>query len=131
MGAVVVCFNAPFDLSRLALEYRKAKNKNTGWATVLWRYKRKPDKLKPKLRIQAQRFALGFYQPRRRRSTHWLIYRGRFLDLSVLGWALRNKHMDLNGFLDSFKLKGKMEHEPTGRVTSQNWNTGGGMRSEP
>ena len=31
-GAVVVNFNAPFDLSRLALEYREARNKNTGWS---------------------------------------------------------------------------------------------------
>src|SRR5882762_8011958 len=30
-GAALVCFNAPFDLSRLALDYREARNKNTGW----------------------------------------------------------------------------------------------------
>src|SRR5260370_11529648 len=35
-GAVIVCFNAPFDLSRLALEYREAQSKNTGWSVVLW-----------------------------------------------------------------------------------------------
>jgi len=28
-GAVIVCFNAPFDLSRLALEYREARKKNS------------------------------------------------------------------------------------------------------
>src|ERR1039458_8976408 len=47
-GAVIVCFNAPFDLSRLALEYREARNKNSGWSMVLWRYQGKPDKFKPK-----------------------------------------------------------------------------------
>src|SRR5450432_3332523 len=35
-GAAIVCFNAPFDLSRLALEYREARSKNTGWSMVLW-----------------------------------------------------------------------------------------------
>ena len=34
-------------------------------------------------------------------------YRGRYLDLSVLGWALRNRHMTPDGFLKSFGLKGK------------------------
>jgi hypothetical protein len=29
-GAVIVCFNAPFDLSRLALEYRPAQAKSSG-----------------------------------------------------------------------------------------------------
>jgi hypothetical protein len=51
-GAAIVCFNAPFDLSRLALEYREARNKNTGWSMILWRYQGKPDKLKPKLRVK-------------------------------------------------------------------------------
>src|SRR5205814_7931554 len=29
-----------------------------------------------------------------------------------------NRHMTLEGFLNSFKLKGKMKHEPTGKVTN-------------
>src|SRR4029077_15360 len=32
-------------------------------------------------------------------------------------WALRNKHFTLEHALKSFGLKGKMRHEPTGRVT--------------
>jgi hypothetical protein len=144
MGALIVCFNSPFDLSRLALEYRKAQSKNTGWSVVLWKYKGKPDKLRPKLRIKPKDsrsafislagavlrikedeqaglgvgddrsdIALGFDLGNR------LVYRGRFLDLSVLGWALRNKHADLNGFLSMFGLKKKREHEPTGLVSRE------------
>jgi hypothetical protein len=41
-GAVIVCFNAPFDLSRLALEYPNAQSKNTGWSMVLWKYEGGP-----------------------------------------------------------------------------------------
>jgi hypothetical protein len=48
-----------------------------------------------------------------------VIYRGRFLDLSVLCWALRNKHLTLDAALDSFSLEGKLKHEPTGRVTNK------------
>src|SRR5207253_3590618 len=48
LGAVIVCFNAPFDLSRLGVEYREAQDKNTGWSIVLWLYKGNPDKLKPR-----------------------------------------------------------------------------------
>ena len=117
MGAVIVCFNSPFDLSRLALEYREAQSKNTGWSTVLWRYKRKADKLKPKLRIKPKDSRSAFINLAGGDVYARLIYQGRFLDLSVLGWALRNKHLDLNGFLESFKLDKKLEHEPTGCVT--------------
>lgn len=51
-GTVIVCFNAPFDLSRLALEYREAQSKNTGWSMVLWTRKGGADVFRPKLRIK-------------------------------------------------------------------------------
>jgi len=116
-GAVIVCFNAPFDLSRLALEYRAAKNKNTGWSMVLWEYDGDPDKFKPKLRIKPKDSRSAFIGLAGGDPGNRVVYRGRFLDLSVLGWALRNRHMTLEGFLKSFGLKGKMQHEPTGEVT--------------
>ncbi len=119
LGAVIVCFNAPFDLSRLALEYREARNKNTGWSMVMWEYKGKPDKLKPRLRIKPKDSRSAFINLAGGDPSKRLVYQGRFLDLSVLGWALRNRHLDLNGFLRSFGLKGKMQHEPTGRVTKE------------
>ena len=118
-GAVVVCFNAPFDLSRLALEYREARKKNSGWSMVLWRYEGKPDKLKPKLRIKPKDSRSAFISFAGGDPNNRTVYRGRFLDLSVLGWALRNRHMTLEGFLKSFGLEGKIDHEPTGRVTKK------------
>jgi hypothetical protein len=119
MGAVIVNFNAPFDLSRLALSFPEAKSKNAGWAMVLWNYRGRPDKLKPKLRIKPKDSRAAFIDVAGGDPANRLIYRGRFLDLSVLGWALRNRHLDLNGFLRSFGLKPKMPHEPTGRVTKR------------
>lgn len=116
-GAVVVCFNSPFDLSRLALEYREAQIKNSGWSMVLWKYQGKPDKLKPRIRIKPKDSRSAFISLAGGDPNNRVIYRGRFLDLSVLCWALRNKHLGLDSALDSFNLEGKLEHEPTGRVT--------------
>lgn len=118
-GAIVVNFNAPFDLSRLALEYRRAQKKNSGWSMVLWKYKGQPDKLKPKLTIKPKDSRSAFIKLAGGDPANRLVYQGRFLDLSVLGWALRNRHMTLEGFLNSFHLEGKIEHEPTGRVTKK------------
>lgn len=118
-GALIVCFNAPFDLSRLALEYREARRKNSGWSMVLWKYEGEPDKLKPKLRVKPKDSRSAFIGFAGGDPNNRTIYRGRFLDLSVLGWALRNRHMTLEGFLKSFGLKGKLDHEPTGRVSEK------------
>jgi hypothetical protein len=118
-GACIVCYNAPFDLSRLALEYREAQIKNSGWSMVMWKYQGKPDKLKPKLRIKPKDSRSAFISLAGGDPNNRVIYRGRFLDLSVLCWALRNRHLTLETALDSFGLKGKMQHKPTGRVTKK------------
>jgi hypothetical protein len=118
-GAVIVCFNAPFDLSRLALEYREAQRKNTGWSMVLWTRKGGSDVFRPKLRIKPKDSRSAFINLAGGDPNNRAVYGGRFLDLAVLGWALRNRHMTLVGFLDSFGLEGKADHEPTGRVTKR------------
>lgn len=118
-GAAIVCFNAPFDLSRLALEYRKAQSKNTGWSIVLKKYKGKPDKMMPRLRIKPKDSRSAFISLAGGDHENRVVYAGRFLDLSVFVWALRNQHMTLDSALDSFHLEGKMKHEPTGLVTKQ------------
>jgi hypothetical protein len=49
-GAVIVCFNSPFDLSRLAVKFRSAKLKNTGWSATPWPDEKDPFKPKPWIR---------------------------------------------------------------------------------
>jgi len=51
-GATVVCFNSPFDLSRLALGFPEAQSKNTGWSIKFWKERSKKQKFKPHLRIK-------------------------------------------------------------------------------
>lgn len=116
-GAVIVCFNAPFDLSRLALDYCEAKSKNSGWSMVLWKYNGKPDMFKPRLRIKPKDSRSAFIDLAGGDPNGRAVYRGRFLDLSVLGAAMRSLHLTLDGFLETFSLTGKLAHEPTGRVT--------------
>jgi hypothetical protein len=119
MGACVVCYNSPFDLSRLALEYREAQIKNSGWSMVMWQHQGQPDSFKPKLRIKPKDSRSAFINLAGGERGNRLIYRGRFLDLSVFCWALRNRHFTLEHALKSFGLKGKLRHEPTGRVTEK------------
>ena len=119
LGACIVCFNSPFDLSRLALEYRKAQIKDSGWSMVLWRHHGGPDTFRPKLRIKPKDSRSAFINLAGGEPDSQVIYRGRFLDLSVFCWALRNRHFTLEHALKSFGLKGKMHHEPTGRVTEK------------
>ena len=116
-GAAIVCFNSPFDLSRISLKSRPAKLKNTGWSVTPWPDEADPFKPKPWIRIKPKDSRSAFISLVGGDPSMRLNYSGRVLDLSVLGWALRNKHMDLDGFLKSFGLKPKAKHEPTGCVT--------------
>jgi len=117
VGAAIVCFNSPFDLSRVSLKSRPAKLKNTGWSVTPWPDDPDPFEPKPWIRIKPKDSRSAFMSLVGGDSSMRTNYSGRFLDLSVLGWALRNKHKDLNGFLESFHLKPKVDHEPTGLVT--------------
>src|SRR5207302_8485288 len=96
-GAAIVAFNLPFDLSRLAVEYRIASGAGKrGWSFVIFRYRDKktgkwlPNSFRPRVQLRPKDSKAAFIrlaggdmnQP----------YRiGRFLDLKTLAWALRNK----------------------------------------
>jgi hypothetical protein len=59
---------------------------------VFWKYQSKPDKFKPKLRVKPKDSRSAFISFAGGDPNNRTVYRGRFLDLSVLGWALRNRH---------------------------------------
>lgn len=44
---------------------------------------------------------------------------GRFLDLKTLAWALRNRSFSLDSACREWKVPGKLDHVPTGRVTRE------------
>jgi hypothetical protein len=125
-GAAIVAFNLPFDLSRMAVEYRVARGAGKrGWSFVLSRYWDKekgvwlPNSFRPRVQLRPKDSKAAFIrlaggdmnQPYRL---------GRFLDLKTLVWALRNKSLSLDGACREFKVQGKLDHyEPSGRVTKE------------
>jgi len=121
-GAGIVAFNLPFDLSRIAVEYRVARGAGgRGWSFVVFRYKTKhgwvPNTFRPRVQLRPKDSKAAFIrlaggdmnQP----------YRvGRFLDLKTLVWALRNKSLSLDSACREFKVEGKLDnYAPTGKVT--------------
>lgn len=124
-GAAIVAFNLPFDLSRLAVEYRVARGAGgRGWSFVVFRYRNKakgewlPNSFRPRVQLRPKDSKAAFIrlaggdmdQP----------YRvGRFLDLKTLVWALRNKSLSLESACREFKVPGKLpDYVPSGRGTS-------------
>jgi hypothetical protein len=122
--AAIVAFNLPFDLSRLAVEYRVARGAGgRGWSFVVFRYRNKakgewlPNSFRPRVQLRPKDSKAAFIrlaggdmnQP----------YRvGRFLDLKTLVWALRNKPLSLESSCREFKVPGKLhDYVPSGRVT--------------
>lgn len=125
-GAAIVAFNLPFDLSRLAVEYRVARGAGgRGWSFVVFRYKNKskgewvPNTFRPRVQLRPKDSKAAFIrlaggdmnQP----------YRvGRFLDLKTLVWALRNRSLSLDSACREFKVPGKLDnYVPSGRVTPE------------
>ena len=122
-GAAVCAYNLPFDLSRIAVEYRVAHGAGKrGWSFVIFRYWDKkngkwlPNSFRPRIQLRPKDSKAAFIrlaggdkdQPFRR---------GHFLDVKTLAWSLRNKSFSLESACREFKVSGKLDHAPTGRVT--------------
>src|ERR1039458_5107293 len=122
--AMVVGFNLPFDLSRLALDWEIAAN--GGWSLILSQW-RNPDtgqlqanKFFPRIVVNAlnsktaiiysTRAPLSEPGTRSKRSKLWPV--ARFLDLRTLPCALRNKSYTLQTACDEFHIPGKLAHKP-------------------
>jgi hypothetical protein len=128
--AFIVCFNAGFDLSRIAVDWRTAKN--GGWSLIFsqWRDpksgKLKPNKFFPRIVIKALNSKTSIIHSTRppmseprtidEKVKHWP--GARFLDLRTLLWALRNRSYSLESACKEFKTEHqKIDHQPTGKVT--------------
>jgi hypothetical protein len=129
-GAAVVGFNLPFDLSRLAVDCRKARRRNDGWSLILSQDKDpetgllRHNPLRSRIVVTPKDAKAAFIRLAgtgiRSKKTGKRIkpYRaGRFLDLRTLGWALRNKSYSLESACQDFKVEGKIDHTPTGRIS--------------
>src|SRR5713101_4337870 len=121
-GALIVGFNLPFDISRIAAQWTTARN--GGFSFVLSQLSEKgvENRHRPRIRIAplngvAQQIELTAVY-RKNEQQRWR--RGRFLDLHTLAFALTDNSYSLASAIRAFGSQPeKMEHEPTGRVTEQ------------
>lgn len=130
--ALVVGFNLPFDLSRLAIDNKNARDRNEGWSLVMFQDKDpesgkvRENPFRPRVIVTPKdskaafiRFA-GISKRSKKTKQRLIPYTaGRFLDLRTFGWALRNKSYSLQLACEDFGLHGKLDHKPTGRVSAE------------
>jgi hypothetical protein len=122
-GAIVCAFNLPFDLSRIAIEYRVARGAGQrGWSFIVSRYwdqekgKWLPNSFRPRIQLRPKDSKAAFI---RLAGGEKPFRSGRFLDLKTLAWALRNRSFSLDGACREWKVPGKLDHAPSGRITRE------------
>lgn len=131
--ALIVAFNAPWDISRISVDYKTARNGDRSWTLVFsQRISRKTGELeanpeRPRMRVVSKDSKAAFFSltcPFR--PEEWPCYTVgkkmrvvcRVLDLHTLAWALYNESYSLKRFCRDLKTPNqKQDHEPTGTVT--------------
>jgi hypothetical protein len=120
-GDLIVGFNLPFDLSRLAVKFASAQR--DGWSLALTlRKSRRTGKSeidieRPRIVISSINSKIAFVKLSSKwRPEEWP-NEPRFLDLRTLTFALRNVPHSLSSACKAFGVPGKMNHTPSGKVT--------------
>ena len=120
-GDLIVGFNLPFDLSRIAVKFTNARK--NGWSLALTLRKSKKtgfteiDPERPRIVITSINSKMAFFRLSSKwRPDEWR-NEPRLLDLRTLTFALRNIASSLSSACRVFGVPGKMSHTPTGRVT--------------
>jgi hypothetical protein len=119
---LIVGFNLPFDFSRLAI--RSVEGRKGDWSLALshlWKNPKTgrvvPNPKRPRIIVDAQNSKLAFIKLGSvLHKEEWP--EGRFLDLRTLSWALRNVSYNLDGACKAFQVQGKVNHKPSGRISS-------------
>jgi hypothetical protein len=113
---LIVGFNLPFDLSRLAVRWAKADK--GGWSLILSeRRSRKtgvvePNPHRPRISIQSPFISTT----RPKEPEEWP--KARFLDVHTLAFALFGESEGLDDLCERLRIPGKIPHDPTGKVTA-------------
>jgi hypothetical protein len=121
---LVVAFNAPFDLSRIAGDWGRAFD--GGWSLILSQWLNpKTSQIEentffPRIVIKSLNSKTAFISLRFPRPQERQWPTGRFLDLRTLGWALHNRSYSLKKACKKFNAtEQKQNHTPTGQVTRE------------
>jgi hypothetical protein len=123
-GELIIGFNLPFDLSRLAVQWSEGRKGDWSLAlSSLWKNPKTgrivPNPKRPRIVVDAQNSKMAFIKLGSILHKKEWPKEGRFLDMRTLGWAVRNRSFTLNGACKAFKVKGKKDHKPTGKITSK------------
>ena len=140
--SMIVGFNLPFDLSRLAFDVSEARDSFAGgFSLALWDWRR-PDgttaenKYRPRMTIKhidSKRALKSFTRAaatdnvdripedsRTGKPDKGYVFRGHFLDLKTLAFALTDRGHSLKSACEAFGVEhGKVEAHEHGRVTPQ------------
>lgn len=121
--ALIVGFNLPFDLSRLACESCWTTRRGGAWSFTMSQYKDPEtgrlleDKFKPRIIIKPKDGKGSFFRLTRCRDPKRYPPL-RCLDLKTLLWALHSESLMLDSGCKLYGLEGKtLNYTPTGRVT--------------
>ncbi|MGB6481996.1 MAG: hypothetical protein WBE86_00760 [Candidatus Acidiferrales bacterium] len=126
--ALIVCFNAGFDLSRLAVDWETAENGGSSLIVLQWRnpktHELKANKYFPRIVIKALNSKAAIIhstrapmsEPGNKSKRVKLWPAARFLDIRTLLWALHNKSYSLETACKKSGIPGKLDHKPSGRV---------------
>jgi hypothetical protein len=134
-GDLIVCFNSPFDLSRLSRDWRQSRK--GGFSLIMghrfWRRTHEwiVDPYRPVIRIEPKDARVAFITlgrpktaSKKKKNQKWdWSHSGRFLDVGTLLFSLFDKHMSLDAWCKHFGIAGKLAdddgtmYEPSGRVT--------------
>lgn len=117
--AKCVCFNAPFDLSRLAISYGRSRIYPKGFSFKLSDNPQYPNIVIKSLNTKAA--FIEFRRPLRKKSEKKLPhYKGCFIDLKTLTFALTNESYNLEKALTDFNCAlGKIRAEGHGKITEE------------
>jgi hypothetical protein len=122
-GDLIVGFNLPFDLSRLAV--RSANARKGGWSLCLsLRRSRKTGQMevnpeRPRIVIASLNSRTAFFRLSSNRHLDEWPNEPRFLDLRTMTFALRNVSYSLATACKAFNVPGKLNYKPTGKITSK------------
>jgi DNA polymerase type B, organellar and viral len=123
-GELIVCFNLPFDLSRLAVS--TPEGEKGGWSLALadfWKNPKTgrvvPNPKRPRIVVDAQNSKMAFVKLGSILHPKEWPNEERFLDLRTLGWAIRSVSYGLKSACKNFDVQGKFRHEPTGKITPE------------
>ena len=118
MRCEVIGFNLPFDISRLAISYGIARKSDEAFSFQLSK-----DKRKPRIRIQSidqKRSFISFTTPLRKKSDKkYRTYKGYFVDLKTLTFALTDRSYSLDSACKDFGASRKLHIEEHGKITEE------------